>query len=516
MMAFERVMAIVYLLSISLTHVHASARGQHPMPPIIHQQESFVEHYYHYIRSPAVVVIGLIVIGPLLYGIYRNLVEQRRPHARRKLDCFRLGISKRSNLRDHRNEILGSTTTVQTPRIQALFTYPVKSCRGVELAASQVVPTGLKYDRLFTFAQVMSKSKGSDDLAEGEVSDVSTQWDHDWRFVTQRDFPKLAMIETELWVPHPKRQSSEPESASPRKDRTRKTSAKPSSPPTETRGHRRSSVTSSLAANGGCVVMRFPFEPDFNPFGLRTQTVTIRVPLAPTNKRAQAKRYKVEPLSIWKDRASAINVTNEIPSEDLAKLKYFLGVSNPLGFFRVDDRNPRAVTRSLPKDRPGEKFNVGFGDAFPLHVLSLSSVEALNKDLPTKANANLDPLRFRANIYISDSKPYGEDRWTRILAGRCIRRSSKGEKVQETDGEYHVACRTARCKLPNVDQNTGIRDRNEPYTTLSRTRNVDEGANPHPVLGMQMIPLFPQGLLRVGDEITVAETGEHYYEKMFS
>ena len=206
------------------------------------------------------------------------------------------------------------------------------------------------------------------------------------------------------------------------------------------------------------------------------------------------------------------------PRKDLEKLKYFLGVSNPLALFRIDDRKQRPVTRSLPEDRPGETFSVGFGDAFPIHILSLPSVLALNNGLPGayRSNGNIDARRFRANIYVGGVTAYEEDGWKKILIGRCIKVSSNDRKIVETEGEYHVACRTARCTLPNVDQGTAARDPNEPYTTLARTRKVDKGAYPHPCLGMQMIPLFPQGLLRVGDEIQVVETGEHSYEKMFS
>jgi uncharacterized protein YcbX len=67
-----------------------------------------------------------------------------------------------------------------------------------------------------------------------------------------------------------------------------------------------------------------------------------------------------------------------------------------------------------------------------------------------------------------------------------------------------------------VHPETGVKDNNEPFTTLARTRQVDEGAKPHPCLGMQMIPLFQQGILRVGDEVEVLERGEHVYEKMFA
>ena len=114
-------------------------------------------------------------------------------------------------------------------------------------------------------------------------------------------------------------------------------------------------------------------------------------------------------------------------------------------------------------------------------------------------------------MYISGVSSFEEDTWKAIVLGSRVGRDEKG--LFEADAEYHVACRTARCKLPNVDQTTGVKDKNEPYTTLGKTRKVDEGAYPNPCLGMQMIPRFQLGLIKVGDKIEVLETGEHCYEK---
>lgn len=226
--------------------------------------------------------------------------------------------------------------------------------------------------------------------------------------------------------------------------------------------------------------------------------------------------YGQEHLSIWKDCPLAFNVTNEIDPKALAKLKYFLGVSNPLALFRVDDKHRRSVTRCLPQDRQNQEFNIGFADAFPVNLLGLSSVHATDDELPQDASAKgrLDARRFRANIYVSGVPAFEEDRWKRITLGRRLGRDHQG--LFETEAEYHVACRTARCKLPDVDPDTGIRDKSEPYASLSRTRKVDKGACPHPCLGMQMIPLFQRGIIRVGDVVEVLETGEHCYEKMFA
>lgn len=471
---------------------------------------ALLEHYFEYISSPAVLLAILTIVGPIYLEIFRKWRLTPTSSSSGVPGCFRLGLSKKSNL-DDQYEIhsSGDSNEDRTPHVKALFTYPVKSCRGIELAASQVGPTGLRYDRLFTFAQLISSPDSSHiGTATKKVDEISKDWSHQWRFITQREFPKLALIQTELWVPRPV------------------TSAK-------TGPHSKEGKL-KWRSNGGCLILRFPHEPAYNLFGLRTETVTIRLPLSPTEQHIIEKRYKSEMLSIWKDVTSAINVTTEIPPDDLRKLKSFLGVSNPLGLFRVDDKNRRVVKRSLPKDRADERYFVGFADAFPFHLLNLASVRAQDQELPVKERlkGSLDVRRFRANIYTNGPPAYHEDSWKRIAVGKCIKtrglaqsngstnrshtaNSNSGEAV-EIDAEYHVACRTARCKLPNVDQNTGIRDANEPLTTLNRTRKVDKGAYPHPCLGMQMIPLFEQGILRVGDEINVLERGEHVYEKMFA
>ena len=208
-----------------------------------------------------------------------------------------------------------------------------------------------------------------------------------------------------------------------------------------------------------------------------------------------------------------MNVTNEIDAAALTKLRYFLGVSNPLALFKVDDANRRVVTKCLPKDEIEHDYKIGFPDGFPVNLLGLASVRATDEQISEVASmkGKLDARRFRANVYISGMGAFEEDTWKRIILGRRVGRDGKG--LFEAEAEYHVACRTARCKLPNVDQTTGVKDKDEPYTTLGKTRKVDEGAYPHPCLGMQTIPRFQLGMIRVGDEVKVLETGEHFCEK---
>lgn len=461
---------------------------------------SLLQHYLDYLTSPAVLLTILILLGPFALERSKNRALRNDSAIGTKIQgCFRLGIFKRSNLDDQYERTGTNDSASSKAKIKALFTFPIKSCKGVELSASEVGPTGLKYDRLFTFAQLLSKPHKSKIATDaGGVQEVSGDWQHEWQFMTQRDFPRLALLQTQLWVPDPKKQSKKNGDDLPNGEAN----------------------DDRWAANAGYLIVRFAFEPDFNPLGLRTDYVTIPLPLSPSTARAESKKYAYETLSIWKDHPVAINMTNEIPPKDLAKLKYFLGVSNPLALFRVDEHNKRAVTRCLPKDRQGESYSVGFADAFPVHMLNVASVRAVDDELPEKAavKGKLDARRFRSNIYLSGPPAYAEDSWKKVLIGRCVQRltHNNGTRMVETEGEFHVACRTARCTLPNTHPDTGIQDRNEPYTTLGKTRKVDKGAYPHPCLGMQVVPLFEQGILRVGDEVEVLETGEHFYEKMFT
>ena len=111
---------------------------------------------------------------------------------------------------------------------------------------------------------------------------------------------------------------------------------------------------------------------------------------------------------------------------------------------------------------------------------------------------------------------YAEDHWKKIRIG---------------SSEYFVTCRTARCRLPNVDPETGEKHAAEPDRTLKSFRLIDEGAGKDACLGMQMVPavgrtyvfifckvrgadetqLPEEELIKVGDAIEVLETGKHCY-----
>lgn len=116
-----------------------------------------------------------------------------------------------------------------------------------------------------------------------------------------------------------------------------------------------------------------------------------------------------------------------------------------------------------------------------------------------KGGPRLSAGRFRANLIITGPEAYLEETWRRVKIGYY---------------EYYVSSRTARCKMPNIDQETGEKDLKEPDATLRSFRAVDEGTGPGVgCLGMQLVPVDREGSLKVGDEIICLEVGSHTYIK---
>lgn len=495
---------------------------------------ALLEHYVDYLSAPEVLLTLSLVLGPILYTVYRDARDTSSPLANSPVPgCRRFGMrTGESNLRDQYK--LSPSGTGSKAKVKALFTYPIKSCGGIELPASEVDNTGLKFDRVFTFAQQTSKQSEPDG-----VSEPTTEWQHEWRFITAREHPRLALLKTELWIPdlrlaasslpagHKRTESDDSSYGIGRsRSRGRKGTLVMESAGVDADMRRKFSMdinASDWAANGGCLLVSFPFEPDFNPLGLRTQTVNLKIPLLPTPERAALKSYTTENVMVWQDKASATNITNEIDGVALEKLKYFLGISKPLALFRRDDSTLRAVTRKLPEELADGRFSIGFPDSYSAHILNVASVRALDAELPQGASmkGRLDARRFRANVLIEGPPAFVEDKWQRASIGRCLRSATELSRRDRSmarkfndgtisdEAEFLFGCGTARCTLPNVDPDTGIKDKNEPYTTLNRTRKIDENDPSKAYLGMQIVPLFEYGLIRVGDAVDVLES-VHY------
>lgn len=389
------------------------------------------------------------------------LIFLRPTHTHPK-GCRRLGLQGQSNLHDEFDSKYsrGVPATKQGDeppawRVKALFTYPLKSCGGIELQASEVVPTGLKYDRQFVFAE---------DSAEG------------WTCRTLRNagFHRLALIHPEIWVPDPSAADYDPGHPEIQSHGVLEISYPRLPPP----GHRGTLIKMGMAV------------------GLLQHRHTFRVPLHPP----KGSTYPVLPVKIWKDKPLAHNYGIHLPPSFHSYLG-FNPTSSPLTLFRASPQHNRQIYRNAPRqEQLGFQPSTAFADAYPIHLLNLAS----HRDVAARcadAIPNLSIRRFRANIITRGPKAFAEDHWKRIAIGGT---------------EIHAVCRTVRCRLPNVDPGSGERHQVEPDRTLKAYRRIDEGDRTNACLGMQLVPAVEAFRVYVGDEVRVLEIGEHRYIKMLA
>ncbi|KAI1638129.1 MOSC domain-containing protein [Biscogniauxia mediterranea] len=370
------------------------------------------------------------------------------------------------------------------PTVHSLVIYPVKSCRGIEVTRSKVLPAGLEFDRLFTLAQLKSPFPVAVDASDDDKGR------HCWQFVTQRQFARLATVQVDLWLPDEMKLRKQ-----------------------------------SMRTREAFLIMRFPWrEPGWRGAlsvllaklgqGLAAQPEKeILLPVDfPSEAEIAEKGYTYDDVTIWKDTVRALNMGKELPEE----LGRYLGVSNKLSLFRIDPTALREVYRCAPrKETAGYQPVTGFQDAYPLHLINLNSMQQFSANVPKDEDIEeLDVLRFRANMIISGAPAYDEESWKRI-------RLRPGSSRLYNDAEFHVSCRTVRCKMPNVDPVSGFRHASEPDKSLRTHRAVDEGAPRMGCLGMQLTPLFDPSLseedreswIAVGMTVDVEERGEHVYIK---
>lgn len=435
----------------------------------------------------AVVPLLYRVLWLLIYDFYKEIQIQKRG-----LDPIRglkrLGRPATRNLsKEFANQVPNGgqqnghaiPPDGETWKVISIFNFPIKSCFGIELDMAEVMETGFKYDRRFSFAQFSPSVK--------ESKSKTQQWDHkspQWEFITIRAHPALTRIKTEVWIPDDALLDYEKDDP--------------------------------FIHSGGCLVGSFTFVPtiSLSAQGLKNLRSIIaariagrkepkfyfRIPYKHTAEQIEASNKANTHMIIWRDFPSAVDVGSSIPSHIKANLQAFLGITNPLTLFRVHTSKPRKLFKNAPApSQLGYQANVGFQDSYPLSIQNIASIRDMESRVPSDASFTPDSRRYRGNIYISGPPPYDEDNWTLITIG---------------GRNFHCSCRTTRCKLPNTDPDTGVQDRkgNEPQKTMLKYRVIDEGSN-SACLGMQVVPAKEAvgKMVKVGDEVRVVRRGEHHF-----
>ena len=150
----------------------------------------------------------------------------------------------------------------------------------------------------------------------------------------------------------------------------------------------------------------------------------------------------------------------------------FLGVRCRVVFM------PEEILRPVDTGYARDGDIVSFADAFPLLLISQSSLDDLNSRLAVPVPMN----RFRPNIVISGCNAFDEDKWKEIRVGETV---------------FCVIKPCARCVTTTVDQATGVQGK-EPLAKLSMYRKVDGQV----LFGQNVIPQ-KRGMLHVGDIVEV-------------
>ncbi|WP_319532775.1 MOSC domain-containing protein [uncultured Cohaesibacter sp.] len=112
-----------------------------------------------------------------------------------------------------------------------------------------------------------------------------------------------------------------------------------------------------------------------------------------------------------------------------------------------------------------------------ISLINLASVRAIGE----KAGAELDPIRFRGNLYIEGADSWQEHDWV-------------GREVTIGEVTFHVRKRTERCAATNANPETGERDQQIPKLLMTHFDHTD--------CGIHLMPLT-SGVIRPGDSLTL-------------
>jgi uncharacterized protein YcbX len=428
------------------------------------------------------VIIVPFALVALLLGVLRQylLSKKKLKHLQNVV------INTGSNLYDEtdiRYDKPANDSSPSSVRIKALCIHPIKSCRPIEVRRALLTKTGFAYDRHFSFAT--EKTPG------------------DWRFISQRTKPGMALIEQQLWLPHA---ASDPEHES--------------------------------VKMAGCLVVFFP-DPDPPSILARATAalengqwsaqphVSFTVPLKPTAEQIDKWGLRIKSFGVQERKSTGIDYS-DIPAVAavLPKLKRYLQIperENLTLMACTPDTFAPADTNLAPLEHIGTPTTLCYTDEQPLHIINLPSVHAASKLLPPE-NQPLSARRFRPNIFVTGAPAYSEETWKRF---RILSRGKRSEISMS------VVCRTARCTMPNVEPNTGQisyedpppgrkKGKPQPSTTLVEHRMVeDKQVNPialgymgvHCVIEDSSFGNSAGGrdevYVEVGDEVEVFETGIH-------
>jgi uncharacterized protein len=228
-----------------------------------------------------------------------------------------------------------------------------------------------------------------------------------------------------------------------------------------------------------------------------TQT-KITIPAPPTEEWLR-KHCELAEVEIWEEKTDGWLYSADLtaPFSDLLGIPIRLVYKGP---------TPRILVGNGSPEMLGRTQHHHFADMMSVLVASESSISELNERLARKGSETLTIERFRPNIVVRGGAPWAEDVWKSLR----IRRA-QDDAAAAVGLDVPVRC--LRCQVPNVDPDTGIKNKNEPWYTLMKYRNIDVGLKGKPVFGVLCVPR-DEGLIEVGMRLEVmATTKNHVFNK---
>uniref|UniRef100_A0A0D6QUB5 MOSC domain-containing protein n=1 Tax=Araucaria cunninghamii TaxID=56994 RepID=A0A0D6QUB5_ARACU len=154
----------------------------------------------------------------------------------------------------------------------------------------------------------------------------------------------------------------------------------------------------------------------------------------------QNTRQRIDNVSMWEWSGSALD------EGDNAANWFSTYLGKPSRLVRFD-----TVSEVRPTDKDYARgYKTMFADEYPFLVISQGSLDSLNKNLKEPLPIN----RFRPNIFLEGCEPFAEDLW---------------KKLRINGLTFHGVKLCARCKVPTVNQETGVAG-DEPTETLKKFR----------------------------------------------